>query len=242
MATTTYDIIRDAYDLVFADTYKKVPFVCELLKKYKVSSALELGSGSGLFTIPIKEAGFAIEGLELSQEMITFMAQKQGDLPLHQGNIRNYRLNKQYDAILMLSSILVLLNSHEEIEESLQASHEHLPANGLFLLELPNHPVEIRESGNTQEVHTSDDDSTIVVIQSHATEQFWREHWYIFRQEGKVFSRETTICDELLYSPETLVSQLDKTGFDVVETYGDLFGQPFDEETSWRRVLVCQKR
>lgn len=237
-----YDIIRDAYDLVFRDTYKKVPFVCELLKKYQVTSALELGSGSGLFTIPIKEAGFAIEGLELSREMISFMAKKKSALPIHQGNIRNYRLDRKYDAILMLSSILVLLNDHEEIGESLRSSYEHLPSKGLFLLELPNHLVEIRESSNTQEVHASDDNATIVVMQSQATERFWREHWYIFRQEGEIFSRETTVCDEFLYSPQTLASQLDEIGFDVVETYGDLVGRSFDEKTSWRRVLVCQKR
>ena len=64
MSLVTYDVIRDAYDLVFADTHKKVPFVADILNKYQAKSVLELGSGSGLFTIPLKQAGFEIEGLD----------------------------------------------------------------------------------------------------------------------------------------------------------------------------------
>ncbi len=242
MNSTTYDIIRDAYDLVYVDTYKKVPFLADILKKYHVQTALELGSGSGLFSIPLKQAGFDIEGLEISEEMIAFMKKKNSDFTIHHGNIQNYQLNKQFDAILLLSSMLVLLDSHEAIEESLRCSYNHLPPKGIFFLELPNHPVEIRESNHCQEVHTSNDHKTIVVIQSHATEQFWREYWFIFRQEHETFSQETTICDELLYSPDTLQAQLQETGFEIIETYGDLFGAPFDENNSWRRVWVCQKQ
>jgi SAM-dependent methyltransferase len=242
MNLTTYDVIRDAYDLVFANTGEKVPFVADIFKKHHVKSVLELGSGSGLFTIPLKQAGFDIEGLELSQEMIAFMANKNANLTIHHGNIQNYQLNKQFDAILMVSSILVLLDSHAAIGESLRCSYEHLQPKGILFLELPNHPVEIRASNHTQEIYTSDDNATIVVIQSHATAKFWREHWYIFRQEGKTFSQETTICDELLYSPQTLQLQLHDSGFEIIETYGDLFGKPFDEKNSWRRVWICQKR
>lgn len=242
MSSTTYDDIRDAYDLVYADTYKKVPFLVDILKKHQVQSALELGSGSGLFSIPLKQAGFAIEGVEISQEMIAFMEKKNVGIPIHHGNIQNYQLHQQYDAVLLLSSILVLLDSHDAMGESLRCSYDHLLPKGIFFLELPNHKVEVEKSNFQQEVHTSEDQSIIVVMQSQATEKFWREHWYIYRQEGETFSQETTICDELLYSPETLQVQLQDTGFEIIETYGDLFGNPFDENTSWRRVWVCQKK
>ena len=61
-----YDAIGDAYDLVYPDTNERVPFVEDLLKRHDKNSVLELGIGTGLFAIPLHEAGFDIEGLEIS--------------------------------------------------------------------------------------------------------------------------------------------------------------------------------
>ena len=68
---TIYDSIGDAYDLVYPDTNDRVPFVKDLLKRHGKDSVLELGIGTGLFAIPLHEAGFNIEGLEISQWLNT---------------------------------------------------------------------------------------------------------------------------------------------------------------------------
>jgi len=49
------------------------------------------------------------------------------------------------------------------------------------------------------------------------------------------------LCQELLCSPEILNQQLQEVGFDVIEEYGDLLGNRFNEASSWRRVLICKK-
>ncbi len=239
---TTYDVIRNAYDLVYTDIPEKVPFIVKILKGHRAQKVLELGSGSGLYTIPLKQAGFDIEGLEISPEMIAFCQQKYPALKVHEGNIQYFDLNQKFDAILLLSSTLVLLDDHGAIGECLQQVHQHLPTGGMLFLELPNHQVEVRESNYTQEVHTNEDQSISVVIQSQVVEKYWREYWYIFRQYGESFAQEKTVCDELLYSPDILGNQLDEVGFAIVETYGDLFGKPFVQESSWRRVWVCHKK
>ncbi|EAW37237.1 class I SAM-dependent methyltransferase [Lyngbya sp. PCC 8106] len=236
-----YDSINEAYDLVYTDVHKKVPFVVDILRKYQAQEILELGCGSGLFTIPLKQQGLSIEGLEISPEMIKVTQKKEPELKLHQGDMRSYHLQKTFDAILILSSTLVLLQNHEEINQCLQRSYEQLKPGGLFFLELPNHPVEIRNSDSTQEVHSNEDHSIIVVIQSLKAEKYWREYWFVFRKTGAGFQKDEITCDEFLYSPNLLVEALQKTGFEIKETYGDLFGNPFDENSSWRRVLICQK-
>lgn len=53
----SYDAIGDAYDLVYPDTIERVPFVKNLLKRHQKDSVLELGIGTGLFAIPLHEAG-----------------------------------------------------------------------------------------------------------------------------------------------------------------------------------------
>ena len=237
-----YDAIGDSYDLVYPDTIERVPFIKDLLKRHGKSSVLELGIGTGLFAIPLHEAGFDIEGLEISQVMIDVIAQRAPALEVHLGDMRDFTINKKYDAILALSSVLVFVADEQEIKQCLQRCHDHLGPNGLLLLELPNHPVEIGHSNNSQEIHQSQDQSTIVVIQSAVEGRDWNETWHVFRNDGTGISHQKVVCQEFLYSPETLSGQLDEVGFDVIETAGDLLGSPFDGSTSWRRVLVCGKR
>lgn len=237
----TYDHIADAYDLVYADTGEKVPFVIQKLQHYQAQEILELGSGSGLLAIPLKDEGFKIEGLEISKEMIAVAHQNDPELTVHCGDIRDYDLGKQYDAVLCVSSGLVLLDSHEEMRQCLSRSYAHLKPGGILWLELPNHPVEMQQNHLTQEVHANDDSSIIVVIQSSQEEQYWQENWTIFRQSRDGFAREDVTCREFLYSPSQLEQDLKDSGFDIIETYGDLFGNPFDEELSWRRVCICTK-
>ena len=237
----TYDLIGDAYDLVYADTVGRVPFVEKILKKFGKQTVLELGIGSGLFAIPLHESGFKIEGLEISEVMIGVVRKKAPTLRIHQGDIRDFALDKRYEAILGLSSILVLVNDQQEIMQCLRCACEHLQPEGLLLLELPNHPVEIALSNNSQEVHASDGNDTVVVIQSGVEGQLWTETWHIFRRSENGFSHEKVLCQELICSPEILVEQLQEAGFGVIEEYGDLLGNQFDQESSWRRVLICRK-
>ena len=239
---TSYDAIGDAYDLVYPDTKERVPFVKDLLNKHAKDSILELGIGTGLFAIPLHEAGFNIEGLEISQVMIDVVAHKAPGLKVHKGDMRDYTINGRYDAILALSSVLVFVANEQEIKRCLQRCYDHLESKGMLLLELPNHPVEIGQSNNSQEIHQSADQSTIVVIQSAVDGQDWNETWHLFRHNGAGLSYKEVVCQEFLYSPETLAVQLQEVGFDIIETHGDLLGNPFDESSSWRRVLICQKR
>ena len=236
-----YDLIGDAYDLVFPDTHERVPFVTDILNKYGKQTVLELGIGSGLFAIPLLESSFNIEGLDISEVMIDVMRKKAPTLRVHRGDIRHFALDKQYDAILALSSVLVMVNNHQEIKQCLQCAYDHLQPQGLLLLELPNHPVEVALSNNSQEVHTNDGNGTIVVIQSAVEDQQWTETWHIFRRGENGFSHEKVLCQELICPPEILNEHLQEVGFDVIEQYGDLLGSRFNEASSWRRVLICIK-
>ena len=239
---SSYDEIGDAYDLVYPDTIERVPFVKNLLKRHRKDSVLEIGIGTGLFAIPLHEAGINIEGLEISQVMIDIIGRRAPTLKVHRGDMRDYTINRRYDAILALSSVLVFVANEQEIKRCLQRCYDHLESKGILLLELPNHKVEIAQSNNSQEVHYSDDQDTIVVIQSAVEGQDWNEIWHVFKHHGAGLSHQEIVCQEFLYSPTTLAAQLQDVGFNVIEERGDLLGNPFDESSSWRRVLICEKK
>ena len=236
-----YDAIGEAYDLVYPDTMERVPFVKNLLERHGKHSVLELGIGTGLFAIPLHEAGVNIEGLEISQVMIDVVAERAPGLKVHKGDMRDYKISGRYDAILALSSVLVFVANEQEIKQCLQRCYDHLEPGGILLLELPNHSVEVGHSNNSQEIHQSEDQRSIVVIQSAVEGQDWNETWHVFRQNGAGISHEEVVCQEFLYSPKALATQLQEVGLEVIEKHGDLLGNAFDESTSWRRVLICKK-
>lgn len=158
------------------------------------------------------------------------------------GTYETIKINGRYDAILALSSVLVFVANEQEIKQCLQRCYDHLESNGMLFLELPNNSVEISKSNNSQELHQSEDQSTIVVIQSAVEGQDWNETWHVFRHNGEGLIHKEVVCQEYIYSPNTLAVQLQEVGFVVIETHGDLLGNAFEESRSWRRVLVCEKR
>ena len=138
-----YELIGDAYDLVYPDTAERVPFVNNLLTKFGKQTVLDLGIGTGLFAIPLHQADFKVEGLEISEVMIDVLRLKAPYLKVHQGDIRHFGVDKRYEAILALSSVLVMVDNRQEISQCLQCAYEHLQPDGLLLLELPNHPIQL---------------------------------------------------------------------------------------------------
>ncbi len=237
----SYDTIGDAYDLVYPDTAERLPFLQRLLSDRGASDVLELGSGSGLFLIPLAERGFAMEGVELSQEMIRACNMKAPGLVVHHGDVRDFELDHSFDAVLALSSLPTILGDQAGASACIARGAAHLRPGGVMVLELPNHLVEIANSNHSQEVHLSPDESIIVVMQNRVEEGFWRERWHIFRNEGETQIHETAVCEEFLYDPAEMERAVVDAGLTIVETYGDLAGGPFVADASWRRVWICEK-
>lgn len=237
-----YDLIGESYDTVFSNKQQEIAFLKKTLKKLKRKRILELGSGTGIYTIPLKKSGFKIEGLEKTSEMIKVSRKKYSKLKVHKGDMQKFSFSKKFDAILALSSILILVKNHAEIVKTLFCCRKNLTPNGLLLIELPNHFVEIKQRHRKQEIFKNKDNSTIVVVQSNKTQKFWREKWHIFKTGKNGFEYKKANCDEFLYSPKKIEKLLDKTGFKIVKKYGSLSGQQLNPKTSLRRVLICQNR
>jgi len=98
---------------------KCASFISEQLKKYRVKSVLDLGCGTGLYTIALKKKGFNAEGLDLSKEMLQIARKKSKNLKLYNQNMSNFKINKKYDAIICLGSSLLALPNFKLIEKAI---------------------------------------------------------------------------------------------------------------------------
>jgi len=85
------------------DDGSEARLMAEFLKKHP-GPALEIGAGSGRLMMPLLEAGFEVEGLELSPDMLALAARrgaKHGVKPvIHEGDMTTWRANRRYAALL----------------------------------------------------------------------------------------------------------------------------------------------
>jgi len=230
------------YDLMLKkECEKSAKFIVKELKKFKVKTILELGCGTGLYLFPLKKAGFNIEGLDISKEMLD-MAKKRGKVKLYKGDMAKFNIKKKYDAVLNLNSSLILLKNHQEIDKSLKCSAKHLNPNGIMILDLPNHVKEIKELKNEQDHSTYKfpGGKIDLISRDYKKGSKWVAEWFGFVQEKNNYSEFTEFYEELIFSPKKLEKSLKSAGFKILRMFGSRTGGKFDPKQSWRRVYLCQ--
>lgn len=181
---------------------------------------LEAGVGTGRMMIPFIEKGLAIEGVDLSEQML---AQCQSNLKkaglegmLYQGDLTNLQLEKQYEAIIMPTGSFCLL-PRSKVNDILQSFYRQLTEGGKLILdiELPSWFVE-------KEVETASypiDEESGILFTSTAQTMDWHEqktayiHRYDLVRNGYVEKTEVSNFVLYWYGIEEFLLLLKANGF-----------------------------
>jgi SAM-dependent methyltransferase len=123
------------YDLENKDNPQGRHFYTTLAQKYG-NSVLELGCGTGRFTIPMAEQGVDVTGLDIMPGMLARARQKAGDLPIHwvEADARDFHLNRQFAFICETGNMFQHLLTRADQEAMFACVHEHLAENGRFII------------------------------------------------------------------------------------------------------------
>lgn len=207
-------------------------------------SILEAGVGTGRVMIPFLQKGLAIEGVDLSKEMLaqceSNMAKADVTGILYQEDLTKLNLNKQYEAIMMPTGSFCLL-PREIIKEVLASFYEHLKESGQLLID-----IELPMWFKTDEVSIANYDLSEdegLLFTSTAKEMNWQEQKvsYIHRYElvKKGIVKETELSNFTLYwyGIKEFEAILLKTGFSDV-SYEIGYGK--DPQASL--VTFCAKK
>lgn len=112
---------------------------------------LELGCGTGRVLIPIARAGVTIHGLDGSAAMLercmeklaTESASVRSRVALHQGDMRSFRLQKQFALITIPFRPFQHLLTVEDQLDCLRSIHSHLADEGRMILDLFNPSLDL---------------------------------------------------------------------------------------------------
>ena len=135
------------YNIIYQnkDYAGEVDYILSLLNKYQpnLESILELGCGTGKHALILSEKGYQIDGVDLSNEMISIANGQLQILPhnivskvhFKQGDLRTVRMAKKYDAIVSLFHVMSYQTSNEDLSAAFETAKVHLKPGGIFLFD-----------------------------------------------------------------------------------------------------------
>lgn len=122
------------YDAIYAfkDYAAEAVWVADLLRRCRVAPGGELldvacGTGEHLRHL---QRDFRVEGLELDPAMLDVARAKLPDVPLHQGDMRDFDLGRSFEAVVCLFSSIGYMHSEEHLRRAVARMARHLRRPG----------------------------------------------------------------------------------------------------------------
>ena len=157
-ALTEFDAYARCYDLLYRDKdyVAEAAFVDTVLRRHLSAGALqllELGCGTGGHAVPLAQLNHAIEGVDLSPRMLERAKARCDELPqavarrlnFQQGDIRELRLGKTFDAVVSLFHVMSYQTNDDDLAAVLAAARQHLRPGGVLLFDFWYGPAVLRD-------------------------------------------------------------------------------------------------
>jgi SAM-dependent methyltransferase len=143
----TFARSADFYDDLYEgkDYAAEADYVDALIQRYVpgARSLLDLGCGTGRHAIKFAEKGYGVVGVDRSAEMIAKAHGHRDRLPppirerltLQHCDIRDCRLDRQFDAVVALFHVISYQISNDDVLAALTTAKAHLRENGVFIFD-----------------------------------------------------------------------------------------------------------
>jgi len=253
--TVVFDAYAAYYDLLYQDKdySAEAQFVHDLLAKHGVPARgdlLELGSGTGRHAEDFARLGYSLHGVDMSPTMVkTANARKPADLSEQMefvvGDVRNVRVNKQFDAVISLFHVASYQTTNIDLSAMLETAAVHLKAGGVFLFDCWYGPAVLTDRPVVRVKRMRNDTVEVLRIAEpviHPNDNVVDVNYSVqVKQSGsdKMSELHETHCMRYLFSPEVELL-LGLVGLRLVERVEWLTGKSAGFE-SWATTFVAIK-
>ena len=134
-----FETIADYYDALYVNEKEyssEAAAVKKLLTKHgapEQADLLVLACGTGGH-IPYFKDDYRVSGLDLSEDMLALARKKFPDLRFHSGNLIDFTLEKDFDAIICLYGSIGFVKTIDNLRASMNRIAAHLRPDGLALI------------------------------------------------------------------------------------------------------------
>jgi len=246
-------VYAGAYDIFYGE--KDYDAECDLIealwREYGeggTANILDLGCGTGSHAIRLARRGHTVVGVDRSEAMLKHARVKADDvsdhLMFHQGDIRDFSVNQQFDIAVVLFAVLGYQLENDDVLATLRTARRHLRSGGLLIFDVWYGPAVLKERPGQRVKVIPTDDGEILRIASGsldvARHRVAVDYEIRHLQAGRLASRSTERHEMRYFFSQELKLFLEVSGFEM----GRLGAFPkFNcdpDETTWNVCCVAQ--
>jgi SAM-dependent methyltransferase len=240
------------YDLLYRDKdyQAEAEYVHRLIQRTRpgAETLLNLGCGSGRHDRYLAEFGYSVTGIDMSEEMLASArnaAEANGAVEYRLGDIRSFRCEQQFDAVISLFHVMSYQVSNKDLVDAFTTAHFHLKTDGAFLFDCWYGPGVLTDRPAVKVKDLEDDRIKITRIAKpvmKANQNTVEVHYQLFIQD-KMTKKTDEILEthrmRYLFEPE-IQEFLSQAGLIIVSSEEWLTAGSLDF-TSWNAVFICSK-
>lgn len=246
----SYERFARVYDELMNDVdYPSwVRIVKEACKTYAPNSKtfLDVGCGTGTLSILLKQAGFDVTGVDLSDDMLMIanakVMEKNLSIPFYQQDMRQLEGFTTFDAIGIFCDSLNYLQSEEDVKQTFQTVYEHLETDGLFIFDV--HSIFKMEEIFKDQTFTLNEEEISYIWNCYEGEHPYSvEHdlsFFVLDSTTNQYDRFDEFHTQRTFPIDQYKNWLDEANFKVLDVLGD-----FEQEIApdaHRLIFICQKK
>jgi len=246
------------YDLLYRDKdyAAEAEYVTSLIRKFHPSarSILELGSGTGIHASLLAEKGYEVTGIDLSLDMVN-IARSNVEATLQpstlnlqpiflEGDIRDIRLKKRFDAVIALFHVISYQTTNEDVTAAFETARQHLNSGGIFIFDVWYGPAVLTVRPSVRIKRVADDQTEVTRLAEpvlYPNENQVDVHYHVFVRDlatQAVVELKETHAMRYFFKLE-IERIADKAGFQCLHVEEWLTGRAIGCDT-WGVCFVLQ--
>lgn len=240
-----YGSVAEFYDALNADfDYQAYAsyIVGQIRANEKINSSLvlDLACGTGKMTFLLREHGYNMTGVDISEEMLGVARDICYDkgiddvLLLCQG-MQNFELYGTVDACVCCLDSLNYLTKIDDLKKCLALVHNYLIPDGVFVFDI-NTPYRF-ENVYAQNAYILECEDALLAWQNdyNKKSKLCRFYLSLFEEnENGSYTRYDEVQTERCYSKKQILDALSEAGFEIISIHGDFDGSDAtDTDEKW---------
>ena len=248
-----YASLASVYDrLNYGCDYEKIAnfLASEIKENERVSSSLvlDLACGTGRLTFLLRDRGFDMTGIDLSEEMLSqakALCHKEGvsDILWLCQDMRSFELYGTVDACVCTLDSINYLTKLSDVKKCFSLVHNYLIPDGVFVFDV-NTPKRFKGFYGCND-YIVEGDTTLLAWQNDYNEKSKLCKFYlsIFEEQADgSYQRYDEVQTEKCYTKKQIESALLECGFEILHVYGDYEKKNADEHCEkWCFTVRCKK-
>jgi SAM-dependent methyltransferase len=215
-------------------------------------SVLDIGCGTGGHAIELARRGYAMHGVDLSQDMLTIAEGKAEALPDAQrprwtcADARTFDVGGTFDAAIMMFAVVGYLTANDDVLAGLKNIRRHLNSGALFMSDFwygpsvlsdrPTDRVKVIDTATGQIIRAT---STTLDIPNHTADVSFK----LWTSEGGRLSSQTEELHRMRYFfPQEYALFLSQAGFEMVSLSAfPSLDEPLND-SRWNAFVVAKAK